>query len=218
MTPAGMPLSSLIMMISCARLSLSRASPVDANSQPGCEDHPAGVSNSARRRWAEPEIEEIRRRQDAAQAMGGPQKVARQRASGRLTMRERIDRLADSGTFAEIGALTGFGDYDAEGRLVSVLPANFVAGTARIDGRPVMIGADDFTVRGGSGDAAIHAKQVFAEEYANQMLLPVVRLLDGASGGGSVTMAQDAGYTYVPAAPPSAPAPSHPPPHLRHPP
>src|SRR5215468_5836196 len=150
--------------------------------------------------WA-PEIEEIRRRQDAAQAMGGPQKVARQGASGRLTVRERIDRLADPGTFAEIGALTGFGDYDADGRLVSVLPANFVAGTARIDGRPVMIGADDFTVRGGSGDAAIHGKQVFSEQYANQMRLPVLRLLDGASGGGSVKMAQEAGYTYVPVNP-----------------
>ena len=68
-----------------------------------------------------PEIEEIRRRQEAARAMGGPQKVARQRASGRLTVRERIERLADPGTFAEIGALTGFGDYDADGRLVSVL-------------------------------------------------------------------------------------------------
>ena len=148
-----------------------------------------------------PEIEEIRGRQEAAQAMGGPQKVARQRASGRLTVRERIERLADPGTFAEIGSLTGFGDYDAEGRLVSVLPANFVAGTARIDGRPVMIGADDFTVRGGSGDAAIHAKQVFSEQYANQMRLPVLRLLDGASGGGSVKMALEAGYTYVPVNP-----------------
>jgi acetyl-CoA carboxylase carboxyltransferase component len=154
----------------------------------------------AQRGWA-PEIEEIRGRQEAAQAMGGPQKVARQRASGRLTVRERIERLADPGTFAEIGALTGFGDYDAEGRLVSVLPANFVAGTARIDGRPVMIGADDFTVRGGSGDAAIHAKQVFSEQYANQMRLPVLRLLDGASGGGSVKMALEAGYTYVPVNP-----------------
>jgi len=96
-----------------------------------------------------PEIEEIRRRREVAQAMGGPQKVARQRASGRRTVRERIDRLADPGTFAEIGALTGFADYDEEGRLRSVLPANFVAGTARIDGRPVLIGADDFTVRGG---------------------------------------------------------------------
>ena len=114
-----------------------------------------------------PEIEEIRRRNEAARAMGGPQKVARQRSSGRLTVRERIERLTDRGSFAEIGALTGFADYDAEGRLVSVLPANFVAGTARIGGRPVLIGADDFTVRGGSGDAAIHAKQVFSEQYAN---------------------------------------------------
>src|SRR6266487_2859118 len=133
--------------------------------------------------------------------MGGPQKVARQRAAGRLTVRERIERLADPGSFAEIGALTGFADYDAEGRLVSVLPANFVAGTARVGGRPVLIGADDFTVRGGSGDAAIHAKQVYSEQHAAQMRLPVVRLLDGASGGGSVKMAQEAGYTYLPVNP-----------------
>src|SRR5260370_5760125 len=90
----------------------------------GTEDQ---AEPGAQQGWT-PEIEEIHRRQEAAQAMGGPQKVARQRASGRLTARERIGRLADPGTFAEIGALTGFGDYDAEGRLVSVLPANFVAG------------------------------------------------------------------------------------------
>src|SRR5215469_2297728 len=168
-----------------------------------CEAAVAGAGDQAepgQQDWM-PEIEEIRRRREAALAMGGPQKVARQRAAGKLTVRERIELLADPGSFAEIGALTGFAGYDAEGRLASVLPANFVAGTARIDGRPVLIGADDFTVRGGSGDAAIHAKQVFSEEYANQMLLPVVRLLDGASGGGSVKMAQDAGYTYVPVNP-----------------
>jgi len=148
-----------------------------------------------------PEIDEIRRRRELAQAMGGPEKVRRQVSSGRLTVRERIARLADPGSFAEIGALTGFGDYDAEGRLVSVLPANFVAGTARVGGRPVMIGADDFTVRGGSGDAAIHAKQVYSEQYAGDMRLPVVRLLDGASGGGSVKSTLDAGHTYVPVNP-----------------
>ena len=148
-----------------------------------------------------PEVEEIHRRRELAQAMGGPAKVERQRASGRLTVRERIDRLADPGSFAEIGALAGFGDYDADGRLVSVRPANFIAGTARIDGRAVMLGADDFTVRGGSGDAAIHAKQIFSEQYANQMRLPVVRLLDGASGGGSVKMTYEAGYTYLPRQP-----------------
>lgn len=148
-----------------------------------------------------PEVEEIRRRREQAAAMGGPAKVERQRSSGRSTVRERVDRLADPGSFAEIGALTGFADYDEAGVLRSVTPANFVAGTARIDGRPVLLGADDFTIRGGSGDAAIHAKQVFAEEYARETRLPVVRLLDGASGGGSVKMAQEAGYAYLPVNP-----------------
>jgi acetyl-CoA carboxylase carboxyltransferase component len=148
-----------------------------------------------------PEVAEIARRRAAAGGMGGPEKVARQHASGRLTVRERIELLADAGSFREIGALTGFGEYAADGTLTSLLPANFVTGTARIDGRPVLIGADDFTGRGGSGDAAIHAKQVFAEQYAREMRLPVVRLLDGQSGGGSVRMALEAGYTYVPVNP-----------------
>ncbi len=147
------------------------------------------------------EIEEIGHRLELATAMGGPDKIARQRATGRLTVRERIERVADEGSFAEIGALTGFGQYDEQGRLVSVLPANFVAGTARIGGRTVMLGADDFTVRGGSGDAAIHAKQIFSEQYANDLRLPVVRLLDGASGGGSVKTTSETGFTYVPVNP-----------------
>ncbi len=150
--------------------------------------------------WS-PEIAEIRRRRELALAMGGADKIERQRTTGRRTVRERIERLADAGSFAEIGALTGFASYDDQGQLISVQPANFVAGTARISGRPVMLGADDFTIRGGSGDAAIHAKQVFSEEYANELLLPVVRLLDGASGGGSVKTTYETGYTYLPVNP-----------------
>ena len=150
--------------------------------------------------WA-PEIDEVRRRRELAARMGGADKVARQHRSGRLTVRERIARLADPGSFAEIGALTGFGSYDTGGNLVSVTPANFVAGTARLRGRTIMLGADDFTVRGGSGDAAIHAKQVFSEQYAGELRMPVVRLLDGASGGGSVKMTLEAGYTYLPVNP-----------------
>jgi len=159
----------------------------------GHEDGPAGD-------WA-PEVAEIGRRRELAQAMGGPEKVARQRAAGRLTVRERIAALADPESFAEIGALTGFGGYDGDGRLASIVPANFVAGTARLGGRTVLLGADDFTVRGGSGDAAIHAKQDYSEQYANEMRLPVVRLLDGASGGGSVKMTLAAGAAYVPVNP-----------------
>jgi acetyl/propionyl-CoA carboxylase alpha subunit/acetyl-CoA carboxylase carboxyltransferase component len=147
------------------------------------------------------EVAEIERRRGLAAAMGGPAKVERQRASGKLTARERIEALADPGSFGEIGALTGFARYGADGNATEVLPANFVAGTASIDGRKVMLGVDDFTGRGGSGDGAIHDKQIFAERYANQMRLPVVRLLDGASGGGSVKMALDGGYAYLPVNP-----------------
>lgn len=147
------------------------------------------------------EVAEITRRRELSMAMGGTAKVERQRAAGKLTARERVEALADPGSFGEIGALTGFARYDENGHALEVLAANFVAGTARIDGRRAVLGVDDFTGRGGSGDAAIHDKQIFAERYAREMRLPVVRLLDGASGGGSVKMVRESGYTYVPVNP-----------------
>lgn len=147
------------------------------------------------------EVAEIERRKELALALGGPDKVARQKAQGKLTVRERIDTLVDPGSFVELGALTGFASYDDDGALQTLLPANFVAGTARLDGRKVVIGADDFTVRAGSGDAAIHEKQIFAENYAREMRLPMLRLLDGASGGGSVKIAQETGFHYLPVNP-----------------
>jgi len=147
------------------------------------------------------EVEEIQRRRELALAMGGAAKVARQKAEGKLTVRERIEALADPGSFNEIGALTGFATYDEKGALIELTPANFVAGSATLDGRKVIIGADDFTIRAGSGDAAIHEKQIFAERYAGEMRLPVVRLLDGASGGGSVKIAQEQGFHYLPVIP-----------------
>tara|TARA_R110001606_G_scaffold238009_2_gene386040 strand:+ start:11911 stop:15165 length:3255 start_codon:yes stop_codon:yes gene_type:complete len=147
------------------------------------------------------EVAEIARRRERAAEMGEPAKVERQRAAGKLTARERVEAISDPGSFGEIGALTGFARYDESGQAVDILPANFIAGTARIDGRRVVLGVDDFTIRGGSGDAAIHNKQIFAERYAREMRLPMVRLLDGASGGGSVKMVRESGFTYVPVNP-----------------
>lgn len=147
------------------------------------------------------EVQEIARRLGAAAEMGGAAKVERQHAAGKRDARQRIAALADEGTFAEIGSLAGFSAQTDLSSQPSVTPTNFIAGTARIAARKVVLGVDDFTLRGGSGDAAIHAKQIFAENYAREMRLPMVRLLDGASGGGSVKMALDAGYTYVPVNP-----------------
>jgi len=130
--------------------------------------------------------------------MGGPEKIARQRAGGKLTVRERIDQLLDPGSFHEIGAIAGQARYDESGRLVGFIPANFVMGRGRIEGRPVVVGGDDFTVRGGAMDAAIGSKQIYAEQMANELRLPIVRLIDGTGGGGSVKTLKTDGHSYVP--------------------
>jgi len=130
--------------------------------------------------------------------MGGEEKIARQRAGGKLTVRERIGQLLDAGSFHEIGAIAGKGRYDEQGALVEFTPANFVMGRGRIEGRSVVVGGDDFTVRGGAMDAAIGSKQVYAEQMANELRLPIVRLIDGTGGGGSVKLLETDGRTYVP--------------------
>jgi acetyl-CoA carboxylase carboxyltransferase component len=146
----------------------------------------------------EPELTELRHRQDLARQMGGADKVARQHANGRLTVRERIDALLDPGSFAEIGTIAGRAEYAEDGSVASFQPANFVLGRGRIDGRRVVVGGDDFTVRGGAADASIWAKQIMAEQLANELRLPIVRLIDGTGGGGSVKSLDMDGRTYVP--------------------
>src|SRR5438552_14574838 len=85
----------------------------------------------------EPELEELARREALARRMGGEERVARQHASGRLTVRERIDRVVDGGTFHETGALAGTGAYGEDGALEDFTPANVIVGRGRLDGRRV---------------------------------------------------------------------------------
>jgi acetyl-CoA carboxylase carboxyltransferase component len=148
----------------------------------------------------EPELDELRRREELARKMGGEERVERQHASGRLTVRERIDRLFDAGSFHETGAIAGQATYDGE-ELTDFLPANMVVGQGRIDGRRAAVQGDDFTVRGGAADAAIWQKMVFAERLAHDMRMPLVRLVDGTGGGGSVKSLETMGFTYVPFVP-----------------
>jgi acetyl-CoA carboxylase carboxyltransferase component len=149
----------------------------------------------------QPEVDEIKRRMDLARQMGGEANVARHHGNGRLTVRERIDLLLDSGSFHEVGGLAGKAEYDAAGNLVTFVPANFVMGTGRLDGRRIVIGGDDFTVRGGAADAAVAGKMGYAEKLALGLKLPMVRLVDGTGGGGSVKTIETTGRTYVPANP-----------------
>ena len=112
--------------------------------------------------------------------------VVRQRDRGKLTCRERIDLLLDPGSFREVGSLAGFASYDDEGHVADFTPANHVGGSGRIEGRPGVVCADDFTSRGGHADGAIGAKSGYLDRLSISLRCPSVRLLDGSSGGGSV--------------------------------
>ncbi|WP_027523773.1 acyl-CoA carboxylase subunit beta [Bradyrhizobium sp. Ec3.3] len=145
-----------------------------------------------------PELDELARREAFAREMGGVDKVKRQHDQGRLTVRERIDGLIDKGSFHEIGAVSGIGEYDAHGELKHVTPANCVFGRARVDGRTVVVVGDDFTVRGGSADASISAKPLMAEEMAHDFRLPIIRIIEGSGGGGSVKTIETKGAANLP--------------------
>jgi propionyl-CoA carboxylase beta chain len=149
----------------------------------------------------EKEIEELRAREALAEHMGGEERVTRQKSLGKLTVRERVDALLDPGSFHEIGKIAGSAEYAADESLASFRASNFVVGRGRIAGRPVMVQGDDFTVRGGAADAAIWQKMVLAEQMAHEYRMPLVRLVDGTGGGGSVKMLEKDPRTYIPATP-----------------
>ncbi len=109
-------------------------------------------------------------RRARARAMGGPDRIERHHAAGKLDARQRVERLLDPGSFAEIGTLAG-GDVPADG---------IVAGSGTVEGRPVMVGAEDFTTLGGSIGPASNAKRYRIAELALRNRIPLVILLEGA--------------------------------------
>src|SRR5260221_761712 len=161
----------------------------------------AATTRSSKRRirmnW-KPELDELARREAFAREMGGVDKVKRQREQGRLTVRERIEKLVDSKSFHEIGAISGIAEYDEHGELKNLTPANCVFGRGRIDGRTVVVVGDDFTVRGGSADASISTKPLMAEEMAHDSRLPIIRVIEGSGGGGSVKTIETKGAANLP--------------------
>src|SRR6266481_4898911 len=112
----------------------------------------------------QPEMDELRRRQEMTKRMGG----------------------------------AGKAEYDGRNDLIDLMPSNSVMGRAKIDGRPVAVTGDDFTVRGGSADATIKEKSNFIERFANQYRVPLVRMIEGSGGGGSVKTIETTGRANVP--------------------
>ena len=141
----------------------------------------------------EQEVREIERRRHLARQQGGAEGIAKQHARGRLTIRERIEIVLDPGSFQEHGKATALPDYDENDELQGYVPANYVVGFGKVDDRRVVVGGEDFTLKGGSPNAAGLRKSVYAEHLAVQYKTPLIRLLEG--GGGSVRTSSRKGGT-----------------------
>ncbi|HLI51926.1 MAG TPA: carboxyl transferase domain-containing protein, partial [Thermomicrobiaceae bacterium] len=122
-------------------------------------------------------IAELRQRLQRAQAGGGERAHERQRSRGKLPVRERIERAVDPASpFLELSPLAAEECYDGEAPA-----AGLVTGVARIGGRPVMLVANDPTVKGGTYFPLTVKKHLRAQEIAFANRLPCLYLVD--SGG-----------------------------------
>src|SRR5213596_3392424 len=132
----------------------------------------------------EQKLEELKRRDAAAQAGGGPERRERQHKEGKLSARERINFLLDEGTFEETDRFVTHRAIDFGMDQQKVLGDGFVTGYGRIEGRLVFVFAQDFTVFGGSLSEANAAKIVKIMDLAAKMGAPLIGLND--SGGARI--------------------------------
>jgi acetyl-CoA carboxylase carboxyltransferase component len=116
-------------------------------------------------------LDDLEERRSTARAMGGPERLAKHRGAGKLDVRARVAHLLDPGSFHELGTLVGGASAPADA---------IVAGSGRIDGRPVWVAAEDFTVKAGTISGAGNAKRYRVAELAVADRVPLVMLLEGA--------------------------------------
>jgi acetyl-CoA carboxylase carboxyltransferase component len=116
-------------------------------------------------------LDDLRARRRAARAMGGEERLAKHRAGGKLDARARIHYLLDPGSFQELGTLVGGEDAPADA---------VVIGSGRIDNRPVMVAAEDFTVKAGTISQPANSKRYRVAELAVLDRVPLVMMLEGA--------------------------------------
>lgn len=129
----------------------------------------------------------------------------RQKQAGKLWVRERVLALLDEGSFHEVGSVSGTVKWKKlDGNReepVSFVPSNNVQGFGTLRGRKVVFTADDFSIRAGHADGALMEKTIYMEKLAVVLRLPIIKLVDGSSGGGSVTTIKTAGFSYIPPMP-----------------
>lgn len=126
----------------------------------------------------------------------------RQKQAGKLWVRERVEQLFDAGSVREVGSAAGSVEWKQFDALreepKAFTPSNNVQGFGKLRGREVVFTADDFSLRAGHADGAIWAKTMYLEKLAVALKLPIVKLVDGSSGGGSVSTIRSEGFSYVP--------------------
>jgi acetyl-CoA carboxylase carboxyltransferase component len=123
------------------------------------------------------QVEELAARKGRAAEMGGPERIAKQHARGKLTARERIALLFDGGAFDELGVLGKQPGVDSPADAV-------VCGFGKLDGRPAGVAAYDFTVLGGSMGPTGETKVARLRELCLRHRMPIVWLVD--SGGARI--------------------------------
>lgn len=117
--------------------------------------------------------QEFRQRSEKALAMGGPAKLAARRAAGWLNARERIDRLADPGSFTEFGL---FAQSAREPDRERTPGDGKISGLIRVGGRPAAVVSNDFTVMGASSSTTNSRKVGHVKDLATRRGLPIVFL------------------------------------------
>lgn len=121
---------------------------------------------------------EMRKRGDAVMRGGGPEAIAKQRARGKMTARERISRLIDPGTeFLEVGLFAAYEMYEEYGGAPS---SGTVFGVGVVAGREVVVVANDATVKAGAWFPVTCKKNLRAQEISIENRLPIVYLVDSA--------------------------------------
>ncbi len=116
-------------------------------------------------------LDNLEQRRASSRAMGGEERLRKHRNAGKLDARTRIDCLFDTGSFVEIGTLVGGAEAPADA---------VVIGSGTIEGRPVMVAAEDFTVMAGTISSAANAKRYRVAEIAVIDRIPLVMILEGA--------------------------------------
>lgn len=132
-----------------------------------------------------------------AEAGGGPERIARQHAAGKLTARERIDLFLDPGSFVEVDKFVTHRSTDFGMAEKKILGDGVVTGYGLVDGRQVFVFAQDFTVFGGSLSGAYAQKICKIMDLAMRVGAPVVGLND--SGGARIQEGVEslAGYAEI---------------------